>query len=277
MVKPADDAQHSQDRSDASEAPAVLAPESDANGLAEVPGEASGQAGEDAADPGGGQQEHADDGNSPAPGTSPERRAPSDRRHAIVVALITATGAIIAAIILAIVPNLLNSPSPTPSPDGSPTKSVTPRPSPTRSPGPPSPSAVTMLMNEDAEAAMTRKLAIVNRIYAPDAFVKDAACQSPGQSTTWRRLPQIRARYRALPEFSSLQHEFAQVRFIPDTARATRATATAQTVGHVKPSATSPSGNYIHGDEKWTFARVGGQWLITSFTYNVCYPTSAGG
>jgi len=144
----------------------------------------------------------------------------------------------------------------------------------TRPLGPPPDSVVTVLMNEDVVAATTKNLAIVLQIYAPDAFVKDAACQSPGQSTTWRGLGPIKARYRALPGFASLGHEFAQVRFTPDTSRAATATATAQTVGFIKPSATSPTGQYIHGDEVWTFARTGGRWLITSFTYNVCYPAS---
>jgi hypothetical protein len=54
-----------------------------------------------------------------------------------------------------------------------------PRPTHAPAPGPP-PSAetVTVLMNEEVAATLDRD--IISQIYAPDAFVEDAACGSPG-------------------------------------------------------------------------------------------------
>lgn len=100
---------------------------------------------------------------------------------------------------------------------------------------------------------------------------------SPGNSQTWRGLGQIRARYHALARFTWLRHFDAEVEWMPDNSRATRAIVRAQTAGVIAPSAGSPKAQYIHGDEVWAFARLGGKWLITSFTYNVCYGRSGGG
>jgi hypothetical protein len=133
----------------------------------------------------------------------------------------------------------------------------------------PSTGTETVLMDKEAAASMTRDIATVSRIYAPNAYVIDAACRSPGSSVTWAGLDAITARYRALPRFASLRHVHAEVRWEPDNSRAAKAIVTAQTVGEMESSAGSLQ--YIHGNEVWTFARLGGTWVITSFTYNVCY------
>lgn len=39
----------------------------------------------------------------------------------------------------------------------------------------------------------------------------------------------------------------------------------------IAPAGSSPKSQYIHGNEVWTFALLDGKWVITSFTYNVCY------
>lgn len=183
----------------------------------------------------------------------------------IAAVTITAAASIVAAVVIALTIGLLGTPAqrPTRSPTASPSH-------------PPPPSVVTVLMTEEGAATTTRNLAIVGRIYAPGAFVRDAACRSPGHSVTWRGLVQIRARYRALASFAFLRHEFPRVHFIPDNSRAVRATATAQTAGRIRPSRTSPAGRYMRGGEVWTFARISGRWLVTSFTYDVCNPASGG-
>lgn len=136
---------------------------------------------------------------------------------------------------------------------------------------PPSPSAVTSLMSKEATDAETHNTAAALSLYASTAFVKDAACLTHGSSTTWRGLKAIKARYKGLPAFSALQHKFPQVQFMPPDSLARTARATAQTVGILAPSATSPLPQYVRGNELWTFALINGKWLITSFTYNVCY------
>lgn len=151
-----------------------------------------------------------------------------------------------------------------------------PSPKPPVSP-PPSASVVTTLITKEAAAAVAGRPADAIVLYAPTAFVSDAACLTHGQSRTWSGRDQILQRYLHLGAFSWLRHVDPEVTFTPNNALATSATATAQTAGFIKPSATLPTGLYIHGNERWTFIRVAGQWLIKSFTYNVCFPAPGGG
>jgi hypothetical protein len=184
-------------------------------------------------------------------------------------ALIGAAGSIIAALIVgsatyfaASGPSAGLSPTPTPTP-------TRPRP---ETVGPHA-SVVTVLMAQEATAATAAHAADAIRLYAATAFVRNAGClTADGSSYTWQGLDQILQRYIQLPQFASLRHVDAQVRFIPDNERATKATATAQTVGFIKPSPSFPEGQSIHGNEAWTFICVNRKWLISSFTYNECVP-----
>jgi len=127
-------------------------------------------------------------------------------------------------------------------------------------------------MNEEAAAAKARDGTAVGRIYARNAVVTDAGCQSPGTSHSWTGLARIEARYRVLPRFSSIQHVNARVLWEPDDSRAVRADVTAETVGVIAPLNSSQKPQFIVGDELWTFALANGKWDITSFTYNLCRP-----
>jgi hypothetical protein len=137
--------------------------------------------------------------------------------------------------------------------------------------GPLPSSTVTDLMNQEAWVA-ARKLDIaqLNRIYAPDAVVTDAGCQTPGASTVWTGFAQIAARYNALPAFSSIEHVNVHVNWEPPFLWATKADATAETIGVIVSSGGSQQSQFIVGHEQWTFASENGQWVITSFTYNLC-------
>jgi hypothetical protein len=139
---------------------------------------------------------------------------------------------------------------------------------------PPGTATVTELMDAEAAAATTHDLAQVSRIYARDASVTDAGCQTPGAAQTWKGLAAIDARYTALPSFSSLLHVGAQVRWVPDDWRAGRADVMAQTIGVITPPASSQKPQSIVGNEQWIFARENGRWVITSFTYNLCISAS---
>ncbi len=142
---------------------------------------------------------------------------------------------------------------------------------------PPDASTVTSLMAQEIAAGETHDTALVDRIYAPGAVVTDAACQSPQDSRTWKGYGQLDARYLGLPRFLWLQHVFAQVTWDPDNSSASTATATAETAGVMLPATRHGKSQSIVGRELWTFARVDGQWRITSFTFNMCVPPSIGG
>jgi hypothetical protein len=135
---------------------------------------------------------------------------------------------------------------------------------------PPPASTVADLMNQESLAAKMHNITVVSRIYASDAVVTDAGCQSPGASTVWTGEAQIMSRYNALPAFSSLEHVNVHVNWEPDFSWATKADATAETVGVIVPSGGSQQSQFIVGHEQWTFAHENGHWVITSFTYNLC-------
>jgi hypothetical protein len=189
-----------------------------------------------------------------------------------IAAVIGAAGLIIiAALVIIIV--LISSQHTTLPPPPSPSPSTTrPPPAPSASatptPGPPSASVVTVLMADEAAASVAHRPADAIGLYVSTAFVRDDACGKPSQSTTWYGRAKILQRYQQLGAFKWLQHQNAEVSFTPDTAQATSATARAQTAGFLKPSSTLPAGLELHGNEVWTFIRVNGKWLISSFIYN---------
>lgn len=143
--------------------------------------------------------------------------------------------------------------------------------------GPPGIGTVTSLMKMEVTAGKDHDAALVNRIYASDAVVTDAGCQTPGASHTWKGYSQIDSRYRNLPKFLWLQHVFAQVTWDPNDFRASTAAVTAETIGVQLPATSHEKSESIVGHELWTFAYVNGQWRITSFTYNLCLPAYGGG
>lgn len=136
--------------------------------------------------------------------------------------------------------------------------------------GPPNPKVITDIMNQEAMGAEIHDTTVVHRIYAADAVVTDAGCQSPATSTVWTGWAQIQGRYDSLQPFARLEHVNAHVNWEPDFAWASKANATAETIGVIAPSNASQKSQFIVGHEEWTFARLNDQWVITSFTYNLC-------
>lgn len=140
---------------------------------------------------------------------------------------------------------------------------------------PPPAGAITALMAQEAEAGVTRDISLVDRIYAGDATVTDAKCQSPGAERIWANLNQIETRYRKLPKFLLIQHVDPVIRFTPDNSRATEASATAETVAETNPRNPAHRPVFTFADERWTFERRGeGTWVITSFTFDICLAQS---
>jgi len=138
-------------------------------------------------------------------------------------------------------------------------------------PGPPPLRTVTTLMDQEAQAAMTHDTERVGSIYDGHAVIMDAGCQTPNQGTVWSGLPAIATRYRALPQFASLNHTDPHVSWVPNDASATVAYVSATTIGALVTS-TGGSSQPLLGHEQWVFAKVHGQWVITVFTYNLCLP-----
>lgn len=137
---------------------------------------------------------------------------------------------------------------------------------------PPSASAVFGLMNSEVQAAVTRDTGAAGRLYAPDATVTDAGCQTQGATTTWRGPSEISRRYRDLPSFDSLHHVGARVSWDPPNRWASRAEATADTIGVIAGGDTSPRSQSIIGHERWAFVKTNDRWVVQSFTYNLCMP-----
>lgn len=133
--------------------------------------------------------------------------------------------------------------------------------------GPPPDTVVTNLMNQEVLAAETHDVGPLPLIYAYNAVVVDAGCQSPSPAAIWSGLPQITDRYSHLPQFLSLAHVNVHITWIPDDSSATRATATADTNGIALINGSKLS---LRGHEQWTFAMIDGQWRITLYTYNLC-------
>ena len=135
--------------------------------------------------------------------------------------------------------------------------------------GPPPDRIVLRIMDQEVQFAKNHRGDQAVKLYAPNAVVVDAGCQTPGVGTVYRGADAIRQRYEALPSFANLSHVNAQISWIPSNNSATRATATAETVGVISPA--TP----IRGYEQWEFALFAGKWLITSFTYNLCFPSTS--
>lgn len=130
--------------------------------------------------------------------------------------------------------------------------------------GPQDESTIIQLMDQEVQIATTHTGSLAS-IYDAQATVIDAGCQTPGQGVVWSGLTRITDRYNNLGRFTSLEHADPHISWEPNNRWATKAYVSATTIGG---TASGP----IHGNERWTFAKINGQWLITSFTYNFCQP-----
>ena len=128
-------------------------------------------------------------------------------------------------------------------------------------------SIVTNLMDQDVIAAKSHDVESLPQIYAYNAVIIDDRCPSSSPFATWSGLPAITDRYESLPPFIWLAHVNVHITWMPDNFWATRATATSDTSGIAVVNGSQIS---LKGRELWAFAKIDGQWRITSFTYDLC-------
>lgn len=123
------------------------------------------------------------------------------------------------------------------------------------------------LMQRDIYMAKTHDVSPIQSVYAYNAVVVDSGCQTNSQPTVWSGLPNITNRYESLPQIVTLDHATPQIRWIPDDSSATMAIATASTTGTVMQNGSSYE---LKGNELWEVTQINGQWLVTSFTFDLC-------
>ncbi len=121
------------------------------------------------------------------------------------------------------------------------------------------------IINEEAGWAMDKETTRVLSLFTDDAYVRDAAGGNFSLQQIWHGKIDIGKRYGSLPEFSYLKHDAIEITVSSDKtyARATADTIGAFIVNGVETKITSNQG------EKWTFEKIGEDWKITSFTYNL--------
>ncbi len=120
--------------------------------------------------------------------------------------------------------------------------------------------AIRQLLNAEAEAVVAQDIDRLMEIWAEDGEVVDArhTPDQPGDDARWQGKDAIRERYVVLVFPGAPQmvaHPIVQATITGDTAVVTTTTQ----IGSERAEA---------GD-RWTFARRGGRWLITSLTYNL--------
>jgi hypothetical protein len=133
--------------------------------------------------------------------------------------------------------------------------------------GPPSDTIVTNLMEQDIRMAKTGDLSSIQSVYAYNAVVVDSGCKTASQPTIWAGIQNIMNRYEMLPQIVTLDHSNIHINWIPDDSSATMAVATASTTGTAKLNGSSFD---LNGNEVWEVSNINGQWLVTSFTFDLC-------
>ena len=123
------------------------------------------------------------------------------------------------------------------------------------------------LMEQDIHMAKTHDLTPIQSVFANNAVVVDSGCVTAGQPTVWANLPNIEKRYESLPQIVTLDHSKIQVNWTPDDSSATSAVATAYTTGTAIENGSSFE---LKGNEVWEFTKIDGNWLVTSFTFDLC-------
>ena len=138
----------------------------------------------------------------------------------------------------------------------------------------PSTGPILKIIETEAVAVLNRDIDRAVSLFAEDAFVRDFVEETNKKlglvplnvPTSWAGLSEIRERYVNLPIFTKLHHDGVVVTF-DDTGKFARATAS--TNGRYVPQGQQPVDIFSVDGERWTFKKIGSDWKITSFTYNL--------
>lgn len=120
--------------------------------------------------------------------------------------------------------------------------------------------AILQLLAAEGEGVVQQDIERLMEIWAEDGVVKDAR-HTPDDGSddlTWRGRDAIRQRYVTLVFPGN-----------PSTAGATDVQLTIEGDTAEALSTTRIGAEVAPGGDRWTFARRGGRWLITSLTYNL--------
>lgn len=121
------------------------------------------------------------------------------------------------------------------------------------------------VIEQEANLVLVGRIDEALLLFDENAFVKDAAGGNNEWETVWMGQKEIRERYVQLPRFTYLRHDAVDITLSSDRkyARAIADTMGEYIVDGKKVKISSNQG------EKWTLEKIGGEWKITSFTYNL--------
>ena len=125
---------------------------------------------------------------------------------------------------------------------------------------------ITAIINLEAQAVVDRDFGAILAKYDTDAVVKDVGGGQVSNQNTWIGKERIASRYFNLARFNHLKHLGTVVTM---DELGNYAQASAGTEGQYEDTSGKVYNIYSVTGERWTFKKVNGDWLITSFCYNV--------
>jgi len=126
-------------------------------------------------------------------------------------------------------------------------------------------SQIRQTINSEAEFVLDGHTEKVVSLFAENAFIRDAAGGDINNEKVWEGKQRILSRYEALPRFNYLKHDAMEISISQDKKYAR---VIADTVGSYILNGNTLNITSNRG-EKWTLEVVKGEWIITSFTYNL--------
>jgi len=121
------------------------------------------------------------------------------------------------------------------------------------------------IIDQEASLVLAGKIEEVVSLFDENAYVRDAAGGDTGQEIVWKGREEIANRYRNLPQFNDLKHDAIEITISSDKEYAR---AVADTIGEYVIDGKNVRISSNRG-EKWVLEKVGGKWMVTSFTYNL--------
>ena len=125
--------------------------------------------------------------------------------------------------------------------------------------------AITGVIHDEASDVVNHNIGSAIALYTNDAIITDLAGGDQANATTWRNIEGITERYRSLPDFDQLSHDYITISVSPD---GKSATATSGTSGIMIQNGVKTNIATFQG-EAWSLVLTNDGWKIKSFTYNI--------